>query len=454
MKRSYGKTVIYAGLYLLNAAIIFSPFILHPEPHNTLPLLRAIIVFFASVLLTKYFVYMMLSPMYDVWVLRRNRKFRAQMISYKPDVSVVIPAWNEAVGIVRTIRSVLESTYVGMIELVVVNDGSTDGSDAIIRAFIDEYQTSDAEHPNRRVLYRYKMNGGKGGALNEGILMSSGAIIVTIDADCYVTPTAIDSFVRTFADPGVMAAVGNVKIGNTGTVLGTLQYLEFLFSFYFKKADSLLNTIYIIGGAAGAFRREVFEKIGLYNTDHITEDIDLSVRIQAAGMRIVYAANAVVYTEGAGDLAGLMKQRLRWKRGRFKTFWEHRYLFLSNDEKTSSLLAFAVLPFAIFGDTQLFGELFFLAFLYIYSLWTSDFSSFFSGIIVVNSMFVVQLFDARRQVKIAPFLLLAPIGWLLFYVTSYVEYDALIQSIWGMFKRRELRWQRWQRRGVLEGQLQ
>ncbi|HUC01396.1 MAG TPA: glycosyltransferase [Candidatus Paceibacterota bacterium] len=453
MRHSYAKYPIYAVLYVVNAAIIFSPFILHPTPHDTFPFVRAVIIFFASVLLTKYFVYMMLSPIYDVWAARRNRKFRDEILAYRPDVSIVIPAWNEEVGIVRTMRSALENSYRGSLEVVVVNDGSTDNSDAVIRAFQKEYEASAAAHPNRRLVYRYKGNGGKGSALNEGIRLSGGEIIMTIDADCYVTPTAVENFVKQFVDPKVMAAVGNVKIGNTGTLIGTIQYLEFLFSFYFKKADSLMNTIYIIGGAAGAFRREVFEKVGLYDTGHITEDIDFSVRIQAAGMRIVYAANAIVYTEGASDIEGLMKQRLRWKRGRFRTFWEHRGLFFNNGEGMSFALTFVILPFAVFGDVQLFGELFFLLFLYIYSLWTSDFSSFFSGIVVVNSMFIVQLFDARSHIKKLPFFLVAPIAWMLFYVTSYVEHNALMKSVSGAIKKEELRWQRWQRHGVLEGNV-
>lgn len=452
MDRPYAKYLVYAVLYVANAAIIFSPILLHPTPHDTFPIVRAVIIFFASTLLTKYFVYMMLSPLYDVWAARRNRKFRDRILAYRPDVSVVIPAWNEEVGIVRTVRSALENTYRGFLEVVVVNDGSTDGSDAVIRAFQEEYEASAAAHPNRRLVYRYKANGGKGSALNEGIRLSTGEIVVTIDADCYVTSTAIENFVKQFVDPKVMAAVGNVKIGNTKTLVGTVQYLEFLFSFYFKKADSLMNTIYIVGGAAGAFRREVFDRVGYYSVGHITEDIDFSVRIQAAGMRIVYAANAIVYTEGASDLEGLMKQRLRWKRGRFRTFWEHRDLFFNNGEGMSFVLTFVILPFAVFGDIQLFGELFFLLFLYIYSLWTSDFSSFFSGIVVVNSMFLVQLFDARAQIKKLPFFLVAPIAWMLFYITSYVEHHALMKSVSDAVKKEKPQWQRWQRHGVLDGQ--
>jgi cellulose synthase/poly-beta-1,6-N-acetylglucosamine synthase-like glycosyltransferase len=248
-----------------------------------------------------------------------------------------------------------------------------------------------------------------------------------------------------------MAAVGNVKIGNTKTMLGTIQYLEFLFSFYFKKTESILNTIYIIGGAAGAFRREIFDTVGVYNHQNITEDIDLSVRIQGEGMRIVYASDAVVYTEGASSLTGLMKQRLRWKRGRFQTFIEHKHLFFSRRSYHNKMLTWVMLPLALFGELQLFFELWFVGFLYVYSYLTHDFSSFISGIVVVSVMFFVQMFFEDSSTKRASFYLLAPIGWLLFYVSTFVEYNALVKSLWGSLRKQEVTWQKWERKGVLDG---
>lgn len=445
------KLIVYGALYAATIGIIASLFVLEPLPRTPVPLVRTIIIVFATILLLKYFMYMLISPLYDVWRERHRARFRDAMRAYSPLVSVIVPAWNERVGVLQTVRSVLESTYAPL-EVIVINDGSTDSSDAIIRAFQDELAQEPDRYPGKTLVYRYKENGGKGKALNEGIAVSMGEIVVSIDADCYVTPDAIANLVPLFADPSIMAVVGNVKIGNTKSILGTVQYLEFLFAFYFKKADTLLNTIYIIGGAAGAFRREVFGKVGMYDTLHITEDIDLSVRMQEAGMRIVYAADAVVYTEGANSLKGLMKQRLRWKHGRFKTFWDHRSLFFSRREGRSRALTFLILPLALFGDSQLFAEVTFLIFLYAYSWWAHDFSSFVSGIVVVSAMFAVQMFDNGKESRRLSFLALAPIGWLLFYVSTYVEHMALLKSFWAWARGRSVGWQRWKRRGVLDSQ--
>jgi cellulose synthase/poly-beta-1,6-N-acetylglucosamine synthase-like glycosyltransferase len=441
------KAFVYIFLYAVTIAMIVSTFFVHPIDRTTFPMLRTIIVIFATVLLTKYFVYMALSPIYDIVKARHDAKFRDVIATYRPKVSVIIPCWNEAVGILGTVRSILANTY-EYIELVIVNDGSTDQSDAIIRQFMQDYETEAHLSPGKSILYRYKENGGKARALNAGIEVATGDIIMSIDADCNVMPNAIESFVAWFADPEVMAAVGNVKIGNTRTLVGTVQYLEYLFSFYCKKADSVLNTVYIIGGAAGAFRREIFEQLGGYTTEVITEDIELTMRIQMAGMKIIYSADSVVYTEGASDVRGLMKQRLRWRQGRVQTFWKYRSLFLKSDGSINKLVSWIVLPLALFGDVQLSVEIFFIMFLYFYSFWTHNFSVFISGIIVVGSMFAVQIFNEKEEARKLSFIVMAPIGWLLFYLSTYVEHNALLRSLWTVMRRREVTWQRWQRKGV------
>jgi len=451
------KVLIFIALYAATFLLVMSTVWWAPYERNDFPLLRLVIIIFATVLLTKYFIYMVISPWYDVRLaIQRNLQkeaFKKEGVRPpNPRVSVIVPAWNEEVGLVRTVKSILASNYSNL-EVVVINDGSTDSSDKLMREFIAEYET---EHEgkvfsgHRNIVYKYKQNAGKGKALNEGIRYASGEIIVSIDADCALTPDTIENFVRHFDDPKVMAAVGNVKIGNQKSLLETLQYLEFLFSFYFKKTDSLFNTIYIIGGAAGAFRMSLFEHIGLYSSTNITEDIDLSVRIQKAGMRIVYAADSIVFTEAAATIKGLAAQRLRWKRGRFQTFFEHKDLFYSDKRIHNKILSWMILPLAVFGDLQLFFEVFFLAFLYIYSFLTHDFSSFLSGILVVSSIFFVQIWDDKTTKKsdLLTLYLLAPIGWLLFYVTTLVEYRALIKSIFGMVKGDRLRWQRWKRVGI------
>lgn len=442
-------------LYLVTIGIVASSAFVTHQPYDNLVICttRIVIIGFATVLLTKYTLYMLLCPWYGTIASREDALVDLFVQDYHPLVSVMIPAWNEEVGLLNTIKSLLASTY-KRVELVIVNDGSTDGSDALMRRFLEKYEREMAGIPLQdriQILYHYQENGGKGSALNKAITLAHGEILLSIDADCLVDVRSVEQFVKAFRNPKIMAAVGNVKIGNTKTLVGTVQALEYNFGFYFKKADSLLNTIYIIGGAAGAFRREVFDRLGGYSTHNITEDIELSVRIQEQGWRIVYCPDALVYTEGASTLYGLMKQRLRWKRGRFQTFWEHRRLFFSVRPEHNKLLTWVILPLAVFGDVQLGLEPLFLLILYVFSLMSHDFSAFLSGVLIVSLMFVIQTWDDTSGENRA-YVLLAPIGWLLFYLCSFVEVYALTKSMWLLLRKRDLKWQKWQRHGAVDRQ--
>lgn len=420
-------------------------------PNYAITVLRTILFIVAPIVLLKYFLYMVISPWHDVRrVLLEKRRTKAGAVPYNPRVSVLIPVWNEEVGILATLRSIAESRYRN-VEVVVVNDGSADRSDEIIRAYINEHDRSGLDRPESdRIAIKYyaKPNGGKGSALNAAIGLSTGEILVSIDADCVVLPRTLERLAWPFRDPEVMGVVGNVKIGNTQTLVGVVQYLEFLFSFYFKKADSLMNTIYIIGGAAGAFRRTVFDRIGLYSTKNITEDIELSVRMQHAGMKIVYADEAIVYTEGADRLKSLMSQRLRWKRGRFQTFADYRQMFFSLQRQHNKMLTWTIFPLVILEEISLSFELCLMAIVYVYSVMVQDFSLFYAGIAIRSGMFLTQIvFYDHKESKVT-LLFLTPVMWLLLYISAFVETTALYRSVWGLIRKKEVKWQRWNRSGV------
>ncbi len=435
---------IYTIMYAVTASVLLLPLFLEPVFVFESPTLRIFIITFACILLAKYTIFMILGPWHDIKMSIRHKLY-FDGIKYTPKVSVIIPAWNEGVGVINTVQSVLQSTYRNL-EIVVINDGSTDDSDEKIKAFLTEHKKS--KNNDVSIIYRYQTNTGKGGALNRAIEVATGDILISIDADCVVDSEAVANFVKVFKDKEISGAVGNVKIGNRSNTVGIVQYLEFLFSFYFKRADALLGTIYIIGGAAGAFRKEVFEQLGGYNTTNITEDIELTVRMQDAGMKIEFASDAIVYTEGASDLKSLKNQRLRWKRGRFQTFYQHMSMFFSTKKRHNKFLTWIIMPLAIFQEIQLLFEIPFLIFLYVFSIMNSDFTSYLLGVMVVGLMFVIQFTFYDKSTRRLSFIALAPIGWLLFYIATYVEAWALIKSIESLIFKKEVVWQKWDRKGV------
>jgi len=409
-------------------------------------ILRNIAFWFATLMLVKYFVFLILAPFYPLKENLRKLRLEKKRSSgsravYRPLVSVVVPAWNEEVGITKTIRSILNNTYRN-VELIVVNDGSVDKTDALVRQFIERHKIS-----GQRFRYFYKPNEGKGHALNAGIKQSRGDLIFTIDADSVVDKHAIKNMVQYFEDPEVWAAVGNVKVANNQTLIGFLQRLEYMFGFYFKRAHAVMNAEYIFGGANAAYRRTLFKEIGLFDTTNKTEDIEMSLRTRYFGKHCAYAEDAIVYTEGASSIEGLINQRLRWKKGRFDTFLKYRSLFFSRDSSHSTWLSFFVLPFSLLAELQLLFEPIALGLLATYSIVTGDYVSLALGSLFVMVIYLVNALFSHEGVKLR-YILLFPFTWPLFYILVWIEYIALMKGIRMVIRGDDIAWQRWDRVGV------
>jgi poly-beta-1,6-N-acetyl-D-glucosamine synthase len=385
-----------------------------------------------------------------IQVLRREKKKYGKVRPYTPLVSVIVPAWNEEVGIMRTLKSILVNTYKN-IEIVVVNDGSTDDSSIIVEDFISR-RRKDIQRFGRDVRHYYIPNSGKGGALNYGITKSKGEIVLTMDADSALAPDAITKLVEYFRDPTVAAVVGQVRVANThGRLVGNIQKLEYLFGFYFKRSHCVMGAEYIYGGACSAFRRSTtFEYFGLFDEKNKTEDIEMSMRTKFHGLKSLFAEDVICYTEGASNYLGLINQRLRWKKGRFDTFLHYRRMFFSLDRRHNKPLAWFILPYAMLSEFQLLLEPIGATLLITYSLLSSDFVSLALSMLFVGiSYLVVATFGVKmslwQRIKL---LLFWPITWSLFYIVVWVEFHALLRSLQMVIRGDALEWQHWKREGI------
>lgn len=208
-------------------------------------LLRNTAYLFATLMLVKYFIFLITAPFYPLKEKFRKIKIirKHSKVSFKPLVSVIIPAWNEETGVVRSVKSLLKNTY-KKIEIIITNDGSTDNTEANILDFINTLNKSESS----RIKYFYNDRGGKGSAMNHGIKKARGEIIVTMDADSIFDTKAIEHLVEYFADPKIDGVVGNVKVSNNNTLIGYLQQLEYLFGFYYKRTHAIFDAEYIFGG--------------------------------------------------------------------------------------------------------------------------------------------------------------------------------------------------------------
>jgi cellulose synthase/poly-beta-1,6-N-acetylglucosamine synthase-like glycosyltransferase/peptidoglycan/xylan/chitin deacetylase (PgdA/CDA1 family)/spore germination protein YaaH len=252
----------------------------------------------------------------------RQHQDRSVPVTYTPGVSVIVPAYNEEKVIVQTITSLLNQTYAGDLEIVVVDDGSADDTAIIC-------EEAYGAHPQVTVLR--KENGGKASALNYGITLARHEIVIGLDADTVFDDDTVAELVQPLQDPRVAAVAGNAKVGNRINLVTRWQALEYVTSQNLdRRAFSLLDCITVVPGAVGAWRRSVVLEVGGFKEDTLAEDQDLTLAMRRAGYSVGYADGAVAYTEAPDTLRGLAKQRFRWSFGTLQCTWKHRDAFFRN----------------------------------------------------------------------------------------------------------------------------
>ncbi|TCO16551.1 cellulose synthase/poly-beta-1,6-N-acetylglucosamine synthase-like glycosyltransferase [Kribbella steppae] len=227
-------------------------------------------------------------------------------------VSVIVPAYNESAGIEAAIRSLVASDH--PIEVIVVDDGSTDGTAEIVEAM---------RIPGVRVIRQ--RNAGKPVALNTGLQAAHFDLIVMVDGDTVFEPDAVRMLIQPFADPSVGAVSGNAKVGNRRGLLGRWQHIEYVVGFNLdRRLFDLAECMPTVPGAVGGFRRTALDRIGGLSDVTLAEDTDLTMALCRDGWRVVYEERAVAWTEAPASLGALWRQRYRWCYGTLQAMWKHR----------------------------------------------------------------------------------------------------------------------------------
>jgi peptidoglycan-N-acetylglucosamine deacetylase len=235
--------------------------------------------------------------------------------TFTPAVRVLIPGYNEAKVIERTLASVMASDYPNF-TVTVIDDGSKDNMADIVRAFA-------ANEP--RVSLISQANAGKAAALNNAFAQSPEDYVVTIDADTIIGEQTIRRLMERFADPTIDAVCGNVQVGNVHNCITAFQNIEYVTSQNIdRRAFEAVNGISVVPGATSAWKRAKVLDIGGYSHQTLTEDADLTFALLAAGGKIANAPLATSMTEAPETASTLYRQRFRWSFGNMQCFWKHR----------------------------------------------------------------------------------------------------------------------------------
>lgn len=272
--------------------------------------LGAIILAFGLIKLA----YVPLALLFEVLAATRGR--RPTLLDQQPLVSIIVPAFNEAIVVPSCVQSIIDTSYPHK-EIVLVDDGSTDETAALMAGL--------AHENSKNVSFISQKNAGKGAALNTGVAASSGEVLIFVDADSLFLSDTIENMLRGFDDDRVGAVCGDDRPVNLNLVLTRLlTVISHIGTGLVRRALTMLRCMPIVSGNSGAFRRSVLEQTGGFDTSTVGEDLELTWRVHKAGFQVKFAPRALVYAESPSTLKGLWKQRVRWARGLLQATGKHR----------------------------------------------------------------------------------------------------------------------------------
>jgi poly-beta-1,6 N-acetyl-D-glucosamine synthase len=322
-KKKYFRRIIVSGLI----SVLLILLIIYTLPYTILNVSSLIeysivvaLALFLLILLVRYFGVLFFSYFY------LNEYTFNDTNDFTPFVSIIVPAFNEEKIIENSINSLLNLNY-GNYEIIIVNDGSTDNTKAVVEKLVG-YKKGKAGVVKISLID--KPNGGKSTALNAGIEYAKGEFILCMDGDSQLSSNSLKLAVRHFKNPKIGAVAGNVKVMNRNKFYTDLQALEYVEGLNMvRSAQSYVRLVNIIPGPIGIFRKTALKEVQNYSNDTFAEDADLTLKLLAKGWKIYYEPEAVSYTEAPSTLQELLKQRYRWTRGIIQSIRKHKNLLVN-----------------------------------------------------------------------------------------------------------------------------
>lgn len=245
-------------------------------------------------------------------LLAEAQRLRAARRSEPPrmTVSVLLAGHNEAGSIARCVASLREQSWCAAgrsLDIVCVDDGSTDGMGAVLAALRRRGLIDRTMATNRRA--------GKSAALNLALATATGDVIVVVDVDCSFDRDAMDRLLAPFSDPAVGAVTGNIGVRNAHrSPVAALQAMEYLVAISGgRRGLDALGGLSCVSGAFGAFRRSALAEVGGFDVGP-GEDLDVTLKLRRAGWSVRFAPDAWCLTDVPETLFALLRQRRRWER--------------------------------------------------------------------------------------------------------------------------------------------
>jgi len=275
----------------------------------------AVISFYGLYPIITCFIYIVTAIIY---ALRRKQNPHEIASRDLPFVSVIIPAYCEEDVIERSIEGVLRLDYPAF-ELIVVNDGSPDGTADKVRRFLD--------NPRVRLIDK-KVNEGKAMAMNDAILCAGAELILVMDADAVPDTQLLRAMVPHFDSARVGAVAGNPRVRNANNMLSRLQAIEFSSVIgLMRRAQRIWGRVMCVSGVVGMFRKSALVDAGLFSPEMATEDIDITWKLQTKFYDVRYEPSALVWMLVPESFDVWWSQRRRWALGLGQVLRRHAVIF-------------------------------------------------------------------------------------------------------------------------------
>lgn len=369
-----------------------------------------------------------------------------------PKVSVIIPAYNAAATIRDCVLSTVKLNYPrGKLEVVVVNDGSTDGTAEVVSGLISSCRGTDIKLINQENL-------GKGAAVNNGVRVCCGEFFAVLDSDSFVEPETLRKMLCVFEQHGPELAIVTpaMKVFQPKSLMQKFQRIEYVVTLFFNRIVSHFDALYVAPGPFSLYRASIMREVGGFDEHNLTEDQEIGYRMQKHHYRLKHCFDAYVYTAAPSTVPQLYRQRSRWWRGSILNFLRYRSLLLNPAYGHFGVFQ---LPIILVGYVTVFAAVFFFAYFMIlpwldrlhglylvgfdirtllssfrfsFDVLRYDFGKSFI-IVTLTSLAVVNFFFAHRNAREALFkhgMLYLPFYFFFYYILlAFIYASAAIQLV-------------------------
>ena len=237
-----------------------------------------------------------------------------------PTVSIIIPMYNEQDTAEQTIRSVYELDYPKeKLEIYCVNDGSTDNTLKILKKLNKEF--------NFHLLTQ--KNQGKYAALNNALGKIDTEYFSCLDADSFVEKSSLKKIMEEFDSKDIKSVMPIMKVYQPENLIQRLQWFEYIISVYYKYIMGKLDCIHVVPGPFGTYETKTVKELGGFRKAHLTEDLEMALRLQDKHYKLKQCLDATVYTKTPPNLKALVKQRVRWYQGTLLNVADYKHMLLN-----------------------------------------------------------------------------------------------------------------------------